>query len=123
MKPGRYLVCSSCHAMNASFEATCDQCGAPINLTPEVNSRPATEAVVKRTPPSRLPRKVTLIGIWAIALPNVIAGPVFAFWVLKYMGGLAGFIMFWGSLGLSCIWFFILYRFTRNYFIQGQRPD
>jgi hypothetical protein len=109
--------------MNASFEATCDQCGAPINLAADVKPAPAAEALVNRTPRYRLPRKVTLIGIWAIALPNVIAEPFFAFWVLNYMGWPAGFIMFWGSLGLTFLWFIILYRTTRNYFFRGQRPD
>jgi len=109
--------------MNPSFEATCDQCGAPISDIPTDESSRVTGVVAKRTPPYRLPRKVTLLGIWVIALPNVIAGPAFAFMVFKYMGGLAGFIMFWGGLGLWCLWLFILYRFTRNYFFRGQRPD
>jgi hypothetical protein len=108
--------------MNASFEATCEQCGAPISLTPDVNSSQATEVVVNRTP-YRIPRGRTLIGVWAIALPNVLGGGYFAFWVLKHMGGLAGFIMFWGDVGLTLLWFIILYRFTRNYFFRNQRPD
>ena len=123
MKRSRYVVCSSCHAMNASFEATCDQCGAPISLTSDVNPTPAAEALVNRTPPYRIPRRVTLLGVWTICLPNVLGGPGFEVWVLKHMGGLAGFIMFWGGLGLTFLWFIILYRTTRNYFFRDQRPD
>jgi hypothetical protein len=108
--------------MNPSFEATCDQCGAPLRNIPADESGQATEVVLNRTP-HRFPRRVTLIGVWAICLPNVLAEPWFAFLVLKHMGGLAGFIMFWGSLGFTFLWFFILYRTTRNYFFRDQRTD
>jgi hypothetical protein len=108
--------------MNARFEAICDQCGAPISLTSDANSTPAPEAVINRTR-YRLPRKLTLIGVWAISLPNVLGGGYFAFWVFKHLGGLAGYIMFWGDIGLTLLWFIILYRVTKNYFFRDQRQD
>src|SRR5436190_2190753 len=122
MKQNRYVACPSCHAMTPSFETTCDECGAAISDISINDASQAKESVVNQTA-YRLPRRSTLIGIWAIALPNVVAGPWFAFLVLKHWGGLAGFIMFWGSLGLTCLWFIILYRVTRNYFFRDQTPE
>jgi hypothetical protein len=58
-----------------------------------------------------------------LSLPKVLAGGYFAFWLLKHIGGLAGFIIFWGLVAETCLWFILLYRITRNYFFRDQRPD
>lgn len=121
MKPNRYVVCSSCHAMSPSFEATCDQCGAPLSVAPDVESSDPTEPRIRRTH-FQPPTTVRLIGIWAIALPNVLAGIYLPFLLLRRFGGLAGFILFWGDVGLTCLWFIILYRTTKHYFFRDQKP-
>ena len=108
--------------MNPSFAATCEQCGAPIDAGAPDDNLPLTETVVGRKgiqPPST----VRLVGIWMISLPNVLAGAYFAFWLFKHRGGLAEFIILWGDVGLTLLWFILFYRITRNYFFRGQKPE
>ena len=106
--------------MNPSFGATCDQCGAPIVTTTTDDTRPETVVGRKRMQP---PSTVRLVGIWMISLPNVLAGAYLAFWLFKRHGGLAEFIILWGDVGLTLLWFVLFYRVTRNYFFRGQKPE
>jgi hypothetical protein len=120
MKQNRYVVCPSCHAMSPSFEATCDQCGTPLNAAAGVESNVPAEPVIRRTH-FQTPTTLRLIGIWAIALPNILAGTYLPFRLgTRFFGGLAGFIFFWGDLGLTLLWFLILYRVTKHYFFRDQ---
>jgi ABC-type tungstate transport system substrate-binding protein len=121
MKQNRYVVCRSCHAMNPSFEASCDQCGTPLIAAADVESSTQMEPVIRRTY-FQTPTTVRLIGIWAIALPIVLVGIYLPFLLLRRFGGLAGFIFFWGDVGLTCLWFFILYWVTKHYFFRDQKP-
>ena len=114
MKQDRYVVCTSCDAMNPSFEQRCDQCGASISASPADEATQPTDAVAGVR--FRRPSTLRLIGIWSLALPNVVAGPFLAVLVLKHMHGLAGFIMLWGDVGLTGLWLFLFYRVTRSYF-------
>ena len=120
MKQNRYVVCSACDAMNPSFGENCDQCGAPISDVPTDESPQPTESPVgpKHFQP---PSTIRLIGLWMISLPNVVAGVYLFFWLPRHYGGLAGFIMFWLNAGLTCVWFFIFYRVTWNYFFRKRR--
>jgi len=110
--------------MSPSFEGTCDQCGTPLSIPPDVDSSSEssdpTERLIRRTH-FQTPTTLRLIGIWAIALPNVLAGIYLPFLLLKHFGGLAGFIFFWGDMGLTCLWFIILYRVTKHYFFRDQK--
>ena len=117
MNRDRYLVCPSCHAMSPSFEARCDQCGAPLSSKPTVASGQVTEAAVSRTH-FQTPSTIRLIGVWAIAVPNILGGIYLPFVLFKHLGGLAGFIIFWGDVGLTCLWLIIFYSVTRNYFFR-----
>jgi hypothetical protein len=116
--PNRYVTCASCDAMNPSFGETCDQCGAPLSPATAVDT--PKEPVVRRTHFQR-PTTIRLIGIWSIALPNVVAGIWFPFVLYKYFNGLVGFIVFWGDIGLTFVWFIILYRVTKYYFLPAHR--
>jgi hypothetical protein len=58
-----------------------------------------------------------------LSLPNVIAGVYLAYWLVKHRGGLAKFIILWGDVGLTCLWFILFYRITRNYFFRSQKPE
>lgn len=107
--------------MSPSFEATCDQCGAPLNVAPDADSNDPTEPVIRRTH-FQTPTTLRLIGIWAIALPNVLGGIYLLSWLPRHFGGLAGFLFFWGDVGLTCLWFIILYRVTKHYFFRDQKP-
>jgi hypothetical protein len=104
--------------MNPSFEATCDQCGAALDTTVETIEQRESEVT---RPHLQSPTAIRLIGIWAIALPNILAGIYLPFQLFKHLGGLAGFIVFWGDVGLTCLWFIIFYRVTKSYFF-GERP-
>src|ERR1043165_5345037 len=118
MKPNRYVICPSCQAMNPSFGETCDQCGAALSAIENV------EPVERRAPRRtyfQQPTMLRLIGVWSIALPNVVAGIYLPFALFKPIGGLVGFILFWGDLGITCIWFIILFRVTRYYFFPAPR--
>jgi len=117
MKLNRYVICSSCDAMNPSFSETCDQCGAPLNDIPADEPTQPEESSGQAKHFQR-PTTLRLIGIWMIALPNVIAGVYLWFWLPKNFGGLAGFIMFWLTLVFTCVWFIIFYRVTRHYFFR-----
>ena len=120
MKPNRYVICPSCDAMNPSFGEICDQCGAPITEIPTDQSTKQEESGEAKhfRPPSTL----RLIGVWMIALPNVIAGVYLCFWLPKHLGGLAGFITFWLTLAITCVWFIIFYCVTRYYFFRDRKP-
>lgn len=107
--------------MSPGFEATCDQCGNPLTTAADVEVGAPAEPVIRRTH-FQTPTTIRLIGIWAIALPNVLAGIYLPFLLLKHFGGLAGFIFFWGDVGLTCLWFVILYRVTKHYFFREQKP-
>src|ERR1044072_117477 len=119
--PNRYVICASCHRMNPSFGQTCDQCGAPIAGAAEESSQPA-ESVVKRTH-FQPPTTIRLIGVWSIALPNVLAGAYMAFWFPRHIGGLKGFIAFWLTVGLTCVWLVIFYQVTKNYFFPRTKAN
>jgi hypothetical protein len=118
MKSNRYVICESCQAMNPSFGEKCDQCGAALsaaeNLEP-VERRPARRTYFQQ------PSTMRLIGMWSIALPNVVAGICLPLLLFRHFGGLVGFILFWGDVGITCIWFVILYRVTRYYFFPVPR--
>ena len=115
VKPNRYVTCSACHAMNPSFEATCDQCGAPIN-EPTTDESITEAAIEVRQTHFQPPSTLRLIGIWMLAVPNFVGGLYLAVWLVRHRGGLAVFLIFWGVIGVSFLWFMIFYRVTRNYF-------
>jgi hypothetical protein len=108
--------------MNPSFGATCDQCGAPLEANAAGETTPLTETAVarKRMQP---PSTIRLVGIWMLSLPNVVGGAYFALWLFKHSDGLAEFIILWGDVGLTCLWFFLFYRITRNYFFRGPEAE
>jgi hypothetical protein len=119
MKRDRYIICATCQAMNPSFDARCDQCGASLSLPETID--PLEPKAVRRTYFQR-PSTLRLIGMWALSLPNVIASAYVAFWVLKRRGGLAEFMIFWGLLGLGGIWLVIWYRVTKHYLFRDRQP-
>ena len=104
--------------MNPTFEATCDQCRAPLSEPPPLVSiqPPEPELREKRRPP----RTIVLIGIWMVFLPNLLGTAYLAVYVLRHRGGLAEFIIFWGEVGLTCLSFFLLYHVTKNYFFSNE---
>ncbi|HYW73252.1 MAG TPA: hypothetical protein VE961_19685 [Pyrinomonadaceae bacterium] len=106
--------------MSPSFEDTCDQCGAPLGLTRDSGAAEALPPPTKRTH-FQPPTTTRLIGVWAIALPNIIAGLCLDLWVFNHRGGLWSFIFFWGVLGITGLWFVIFYRVTRHYFFPDHR--
>jgi len=75
-------------------------------------------------PPARPPRtgvakpwrKILLLGLWIVFLPAFISNAYAAIYFLKHRRGLAESIFFWGSVGLTCLAFTILYRATKNHF-------
>jgi len=118
MKPNRYVICQSCQAMNPSFGEKCDQCGAALSAVEIVE--PVARRAVRPTY-FQQPTTIRLIGIWSIALPNVVAGICLPYLLFRRFDGLVAFILFWGDVGITCIWFVILYRVTRYYFFPIRR--
>lgn len=114
----RYVVCPSCHAMNPSFAATCDQCGAPSSAVETGESPRQTEPEAGRTH-FQTPTTLRLIGVWLLSLPNVGAGCYFPFLLFRHWTGLAAFIMFWGDVLITGLWLTLFYRTTKNYFFPG----
>jgi hypothetical protein len=51
-----------------------------------------------------------------VFLPAFLSNAYAAIYFLKHRRGLAEFIFFWGSMGLTLLAFTILYRATRNHF-------
>jgi hypothetical protein len=122
MKRNRYVICPSCDAMNPSFGEICDQCGAPISNNITGESRQQSEPEPGRTH-FQSPTILRLIGVWMLSLPNIFAGLYVAFVYFRHWPGLSGFIMFWGDIGLTCLWFIIFYRTTKNYFFPRPQPE
>ena len=102
--------------MNATFDATCDQCGAPLS-DPSLPDSVQPHEVGFR-PRFRPPRTIVLIGIWMIFLPNLFGAAYTAFLLMRHRGGLAEFIAFWGEAGLTCLSFVMLFLVTRYYFFR-----
>lgn len=122
MKPNRYVVCPACDAMNPSFGETCDQCGAPIGDVPaDESTQPRDSPVGPRH--FQPPTTTRLIGMWMLSVPNVLGGVYLCFWLPRHFSGLAGFITFWLILGLTCLWFFIFFRVTWNYFFRKRNRE
>ena len=119
MKQSRYIVCPSCEAMNATFDATCDQCGAPLSGSATAISVQPQEGESK--PGFRPPRTIVLLGIWMIFLPNFFGTTYTAFLLMRHRDGLAEFIAFWGEVGLTCLSFVILFLVTKHYFFRPAR--
>src|SRR5438045_5157027 len=96
MKRNRYVICPSCDAMNASFSETCDQCGARLSPATAVDTTVPKEPVARRTHFQR-PTTIRLIGIWSIALPNVVAGVWCSVGVLQCLNRTVGINVLWGQ--------------------------
>ena len=112
----KYVICPTCQALNSRSEQTCEQCGASTE-----NAQPAEPILIStaglpRTGVARPWRKFLLVGLWMVFLPAFLSNAYAAIYFLKHRRGLAEFIFFWGSLGLTCLAFTILYRATRNHF-------
>jgi hypothetical protein len=90
MKRNRYVTCSSCDAMNPSFNETCDQCGARLNDIPTDESTQPEQSVRSGRALSTADYASSDWHLDDCTLPNVVAGVYLWFWLPKHIGGLAG---------------------------------
>jgi hypothetical protein len=110
-----YVICPTCQALNARSEPVCEQCGASTAHAESTEPSSISAAGLPRIGVARPWRKILLVGLWMVFLPAFLSNAYAAIYFLKHRRGLAEFIFFWGSLGLTCLAFTILYRATRNH--------
>lgn len=111
-----YAICPTCQALNSRSEHFCEQCGASTEHAQPTEPIPMPVAGLPRTGVAKPWRKILLVGLWMVFLPAFLSNAYAAIYFLKHRRGLAEFIFFWGSLGLTCLAFTILYRATKNHF-------
>lgn len=113
------IVCPSCGLRIFSDAATCPNCDAPIgttaNLDPLSSIHGEGRALVKAT--ETKPKPIVVFGVWLIFLPMLIGSAAIAFDVISTGSGsgAAGFLFFWGGIGLSILSGAFLFKVTRNY--------
>ena len=112
----KYAICPTCQALNARSEPICEQCGASTENAQPAEPTSIPVAGFTRTGVAKPWRKILLVGLWMVFLPAFLSNAYAAIYFLKHRRGLAEFIFFWGSLGLTCLAFTILYRATKNHF-------
>ena len=112
----KYAICPTCQALNSRSEPFCEQCGASTENAQLTEPISIVVAGFPRTGVAKPWRKILLVGLWMVFLPAFISNAYAAIYFLKHRRGLAEFIFFWGSLGLTCLAFTILSRATRNHF-------
>jgi hypothetical protein len=112
-------VCPSCAAFIGVNEVFCPQCHAPISLlsgTDPLQSIRAEAFVYSKVVDSR-PKRVVLIGVWALGVPWALIGGLYSYTMLEEgMGsGMAGFIYFWIGIAMTLIPIVLIFKVTRNY--------
>ena len=119
------VTCVSCLTQNAPFTPFCHQCGAPISAIATVDPVQTiqTDGFLLRKALTGRPKPIVFLGIWILHLPVLLVGAGIALRMIVNGHGLADFLFFWAGMGLACFGFVVLYRATRNYLAQRQRPS
>ena len=114
------IICMSCMTPNDGSDKSCRNCGSSLSGTSSLDPVQTIQnegALLRKAVYSR-PKLIVLFGTWLLFVPWIIGTIFIEIEILSSWDGVPSLLFFLGGIALFLMAAIIIFKVTRNYFID-----